>query len=95
MVSEDCPTGASPNPEEPAAVSMASEKAKEVDADLVMASDPDADSIGIAVKNGKGGWVLADGKPNVLIVLDSLIPCERSLGVRGGRECVCIRTEHL
>jgi len=48
IVSGDFPTVKSPNPEEPAALSMAIEKAKETDADLVMASDPDADRIGIS-----------------------------------------------
>ena len=53
VVSGDFPTVVSPNPEEPAALSMAVEKAKEVDADIVMASDPDADRMGIAVKMTK------------------------------------------
>ena len=50
VVSGDFPTVVSPNPEEPAALKMAVDKATEIDADLVMASDPDADRLGIACK---------------------------------------------
>jgi phosphoglucomutase len=55
------PTVKSPNPEEPGALKMAIEKAKETGAELVMASDPDADRLGIAVKNRKGEFVLLNG----------------------------------
>jgi len=51
VVSGDFPTVVSPNPEEEAAMEMAIKKAYEVDADLVMATDPDADRLGVAVKN--------------------------------------------
>ena len=56
VVSGNFPTVVSPNPEEPAALDMAVKKAIETDADIVMASDPDADRLGIAVKNDKGEW---------------------------------------
>lgn len=55
------PTVIYPNPEEAEALSMAVAKAKELDADLVMATDPDADRVGIAVKNHKGEWQLLNG----------------------------------
>ncbi|MGB8492396.1 MAG: phospho-sugar mutase [Bacteroidales bacterium] len=55
------PTVKSPNPEEPAALSMAIKKAIETGAQLVMATDPDADRIGIAVRNKKGEFVLLNG----------------------------------
>ena len=61
VVSGDFPTVVSPNPEEPAALSMAVEKAKETDAELVLASDPDADRVGAAVKNNEGEWVVLNG----------------------------------
>lgn len=67
VVSGDFPTVVSPNPEEPAALSMAVEKAKEVDADIVMASDPDADRMGIAVKNDKGEWILMNGNQTCVL----------------------------
>ena len=51
VVSGDFPTVVSPNPAEPAALALAVEKAQETDAELVLASDPDADRVGAAVKN--------------------------------------------
>lgn len=55
------PTVVYPNPEEEEAMSIALKKAKELDADLVMATDPDADRVGIAVKNLEGEWQLLNG----------------------------------
>jgi len=55
------PTVISPNPEEPAALQMALDKARKVDAELVMATDPDADRVGIAVKNHHENLVLLNG----------------------------------
>lgn len=55
------PTVVSPNPEEPAALEMALEKARKVDAELVMATDPDADRVGIAVKDLNDDLVLLNG----------------------------------
>jgi len=61
IVDGNFPTVKSPNPEEPAALSMAIKKATETGADLVMATDPDADRLGLAVKNDKGEFVLLNG----------------------------------
>jgi len=58
----DFPTVFSPNPEEKAALNMAIERARELDADLVMATDPDADRVGIAVKDSDGEFILLNGK---------------------------------
>ena len=55
------PTVASPNPEEPAALSMAVEKAKETDADIVMGTDPDGDRLGIVVRKADGEYLLLNG----------------------------------
>ena len=55
------PTVVSPNPEEPAAMKMALEKADETGADLVLATDPDADRLGIAVRNDEGKMVQLTG----------------------------------
>jgi phosphoglucomutase len=55
------PTVRSPNPEEPGALKLAIERAMATGAELVMASDPDADRLGIAVKNKKGSFVLLNG----------------------------------
>ncbi|MGI6218768.1 MAG: phospho-sugar mutase [Bacteroidaceae bacterium] len=73
VVSGDFPTVVSPNPEEPAALNLAIEKAKAIDADLVMASDPDADRVGIAIKNDKGEWILVNGNQTALIYLYYII----------------------
>lgn len=86
--SGDFPTVHSPNPEEPAALSMAIEKAKETDADLVMASDPDADRIGIAVKDNKGEWILVNGNQIVMIFLNYIITRYRDLGWLNGNEYI-------
>jgi phosphoglucomutase len=61
IVDGNFPTVKSPNPEEPAALSMAIKKAYETGAELVMATDPDADRIGIAVRNMKNEFVLLNG----------------------------------
>lgn len=55
------PTVVYPNPEEAEAMSIALKKAKEIDADLVMATDPDSDRVGIAIKNSKGDFQLLNG----------------------------------
>ena len=88
VISGDFPTVVSPNPEEPAALSMAVEKAKEVDADLVMASDPDADRIGIAIKNDKGEWILANGNQICMIFLYYILTQQKELGKLKGNEFV-------
>jgi phosphoglucomutase len=63
------PTVKSPNPEEPEALRMAIEKAVEKNADLVMATDPDADRLGIAVKNSKGEFILLNGNQTGVILI--------------------------
>lgn len=88
VVSGDFPTVVSPNPEEPAALSMAVEKAKEVDAELVMASDPDGDRMGCAVKNDKGEWVLLNGNQNALLFTYYLITRWKELGKLNGKEYI-------
>lgn len=88
VVSGDFPTVISPNPEEPAAMKLAIEKAVEMDADLVMASDPDADRLGIAIKNDKGEFILVNGNQTVLIFLNYIINKRKELGLLKGKEYV-------
>ena len=88
VVSGDFPTVISPNPEEPAALAMAVEKAKEMDAELVMASDPDADRVGAAVKNDKGEWVLLNGNQTALMFVYYLITRWKELGKIQGKEYI-------
>ena len=67
------PTVVSPNPENAEALTLALKLAKEIDADIVMASDPDADRVGMACKNSKGEWVLVDGNQTCMIFLYYII----------------------
>ncbi|HZK03038.1 MAG TPA: phospho-sugar mutase [Bacteroidaceae bacterium] len=67
------PTVISPNPENAEALSLALEKARAVNADLVMASDPDADRLGIACKDDTNNWILINGNQTALIFLYYII----------------------
>ena len=88
VVSGDFPTVVSPNPEEPAALDMAIKKAIETDAELVVASDPDADRIGMAVRNDKGEFVLINGNQIVMIFLNYLMTRNKELGLLKGNEYI-------
>ncbi len=88
VISGDFPTVVSPNPEEPAALTMAVDKAKEVDAELVMASDPDADRIGIAIKDDQGEWILVNGNQICMIFLYYIMTQHKALGKLKGNEFV-------
>lgn len=85
------PTVVSPNPENAEALTMALNLAKEIDADLVMASDPDADRVGIACKNDKGEWVLINGNQTCLMYLYYIITQYNKLGKMTGNE-FCVKT---
>lgn len=82
------PTVHSPNPEESAALTMALEKAKASDADLVMATDPDADRVGIAVKNKQGEFELLNGNQTGSFLLYYLLTKWKEKGKITGREYV-------
>ena len=82
------PTVISPNPENAEALSMAVNLAKEIDADLVMASDPDADRVGAAVKNNEGEWVLLNGNQTALMFVYYLITRWKELGKINGKEYI-------
>lgn len=71
--SGDFPTVISPNPENGEALTLALRDAKAIDADIVMASDPDADRVGMACKNDKGEWVLINGNQTCLLFLYYII----------------------
>lgn len=88
VVSGDFPTVVSPNPEEEAAMEMAVKKAYEVDADVVMASDPDADRIGVAVKNSKGEYVILNGNQTALLFFYYIIVKMKEAGKLTGNEYV-------
>ena len=82
----DFPTVASANPEEPAAFKMALDKAREIDADLAMACDPDGDRIGIATKDDRGEWILLNGNQTNIIFTWYIIRRRRELGLMKGNE---------
>jgi len=69
IVDGNFPTVKSPNPEEPDALRMAINKAIEKNAELVMATDPDADRLGLAVKNSKGEFILLNGNQTGVILI--------------------------
>ena len=88
VTSGDFPTVVSPNPEEPAALKMAVEKGEKVNADLVMASDPDGDRLGIAVKNNDGKFILVNGNQTALLFTYYIIRRWKELGKLKGKEYV-------
>ncbi len=86
--SGDFPTVDSPNPENPPAMAMAIAKAKEVGADLVVASDPDADRIGCVIRDNDGEYQLINGNQIVMILLNYIMLRNRELGRLQGNEYV-------
>lgn len=79
--SGDFPTVVSPNPENGEALTLALRDAKEIDADIVMASDPDADRVGMACKNDKGEWILINGNQTCLLFLYYIIINRKAKGL--------------
>jgi phosphoglucomutase len=88
VISGDFPTVVSPNPEEPAALKMAVERAKETGAEIVMASDPDADRIGTAIRDDNDEFILVNGNQTLLIFLYYLMTKRKQLNLLTGKEYV-------
>ncbi|MDD7725165.1 MAG: phospho-sugar mutase [Bacteroidales bacterium] len=88
VITGDFPTVASPNPEEPAAMAMAIKKGEQIDADIVMASDPDADRIGVVVKNDEGKYVILNGNQTCLILTWFLLNQWKESGKIDGKQFV-------
>ncbi len=86
--SGDFPTVESPNPEVPSAMALGIAKAKEVGADLIMASDPDADRVGCVLRDHKGEYVLLNGNQIVMILLYYIMTRNAELGRITGKEYV-------
>lgn len=84
-------TVVSPNPENPEAMTLAIKKAKETGADLIVASDPDADRIGVVVRDKKGNYQLVNGNQIVMIFLYYLITRNVELSAMTGTE-YCVKT---
>lgn len=82
------PTVVSPNPENAEALTLAVNLAKKIDADLVLASDPDADRIAISCKNDKGEWTIINGNQTCMMYLYYIITQYTKLGKMTGKEFV-------
>lgn len=86
VVSGDFETVKSPNPEEPAALKMAIEKAIEIGADLVMATDPDADRVGIAVRDDSNEFILLNGNQTAALLTHYLFTKWKENGLLDGNQ---------
>lgn len=86
VLSGDFPTVVSPNPEEPAALDMAIKKAEKTGADLVLATDPDGDRLGAAIRNEEGEFFLVNGNQIFILCIYYLMSRRKELGLLTGNE---------
>jgi phosphoglucomutase len=82
------PTVKSPNPEEPEALSMAVALADHLDADIVVGTDPDADRLGVAVRNGNGIMTLLNGNQTMIIMTNFLLEEWKKQGKLDGKQFI-------
>jgi len=82
------PTVKSPNPEEPEALSMAVKLADELDADIVVGTDPDADRLGVAVRNGNGIMTLLNGNQTMILMTEFLLSEWKKQGKLNGKQFI-------
>jgi phosphoglucomutase len=75
------PTVAYPNPEEKETMSLGLKKAREINADILLGTDPDADRVGIGVKNDKGEWVLLNGNQTAVLAFNYMIEARKEKGI--------------
>ncbi len=75
------PTVVYPNPEESEAMSIGLKKAKELDADILLGTDPDADRVGIAIKTNKGEWILVNGNQTAVLACNYMIEARKAKGI--------------
>ena len=75
------PTVVYPNPEESETMSIGLKKAKEMDADILLGTDPDADRVGIGVKDNHGNWVLMNGNQTAVLAFNYMIEARKSKGI--------------
>ena len=88
VVDGNFPTVKSPNPEEPEALSMAVKKAKSINADIVMGTDPDGDRLGIVARNNNGEYVLLNGNQTATILIYYLLNQWKEKGKLKGKEYI-------
>ncbi len=82
------PTVGYPNPEEKETMSIGLAKAKELNADILLGTDPDADRVGIGVRNNKGEWVLMNGNQTALLVFSYIIEARKQTGLATSQDMV-------
>ncbi|MCW3118622.1 MAG: phosphoglucomutase [Chitinophagaceae bacterium] len=75
------PTVIYPNPEESETMSIGLKKAKELNADILLGTDPDADRVGIGVKDNSGNWVLMNGNQTAVLAFNYLIEARKTKGI--------------
>ncbi|MFN0047502.1 MAG: phospho-sugar mutase [Cytophagales bacterium] len=83
------PTVNSPNPEEKSALELAVSQAKSIDADLVLATDPDADRVGIAAKDIKGEWTLLNGNQTGSLLIYYMLNAWKEANKIDGKQFIC------
>jgi len=88
VVDGNFPTVKSPNPEESEALSMAVEKARATGADMVMATDPDGDRVGIAIRNNRGEFILLNGNQTATLLIYYLLCKWKEKGKLQGKEYI-------
>jgi len=82
------PTVAYPNPEEKETMSLGLKKAKEIDADILLGTDPDADRVGIGIKDDKGNWVLMNGNQTAVLAFNYMIEARKAKGISQSNDMV-------
>lgn len=82
------PTVVYPNPEESEAMSIGLNKAKQLDADILLGTDPDADRVGIGVKDNEGKWVLLNGNQTAVLAFNYMIEARKSKGIAQSNDMV-------
>ncbi len=88
VIDGNFPTVKSPNPEEPATLELALNKARETNADLLLGTDPDADRVGVAVKNNKGEFILLNGNQTASLLIFYLLKTWDEKGKLTGDEYI-------
>ncbi|HEY0273086.1 MAG TPA: phospho-sugar mutase, partial [Chitinophaga sp.] len=83
------PTVGYPNPEEAETMNIGLKKAQELDADILLGTDPDADRVGIAVKNNKGAWTLLNGNQTAVLLFNYIIEGRKAKGLARKTDYVC------
>ena len=82
------PTVVYPNPEEKETMGLGLKKAKEIDADILLGTDPDADRVGIGIKDRQGNWVLMNGNQTAVLAFNYLIEARKAKGVAQSNDMV-------